>query len=106
VCNDAAGQKVELGDTSRRVFIGNSIAEGLRFHVSPLDLDPAPPLLICEGLENALSLAVTYPKAEVLGLPGVGRMQRLPAFKGRDVVVFRDGDPPDARASKTLASGT
>jgi hypothetical protein len=102
---DVAGRKMEVGGTERRQFFLNREALGLRFHVSPLDIDPALPVFITEGLENALSLAMAYPMAEIIGLPGIGRMRRLPPFVDRDVVVFRDGDAPGAPASRSLLTG-
>jgi hypothetical protein len=102
---DHEGRKVEVGGTTRRQFLLDRNATGLRFHVKPADMDEALPLLVCEGLENTLSLALAYPSAEVFGVPGIGRMRRLPPFKGRDVVVFRDGDSKDSSADRTLISG-
>jgi hypothetical protein len=64
----------------------------------------APPMLIVEGVENALSLHMAMPQATVLGLPGIARLQRIPPIKGH-VVVVRDGDPPDAPASAALIRG-
>ncbi len=102
---DALGRKVEVAGTARRQFLLEHAAPGLGFHVKPAALDPALPLYTCEGLENTLSLALAYPRAEIIGLPGIGRMRRLPSFRGRNVVVFRDGDAPDSPASRTLTTG-
>jgi hypothetical protein len=102
---DAAGHKVEVGGAQRRQFLIDREAAGLRFHLAPAHVDPALPLFITEGLENALSMALAYPAAESIGLPGVGRMRRLPPFAGRDVVVFRDGDPPNSDGSRSLIKG-
>jgi putative DNA primase/helicase len=102
---DALGRKVHIGGTARRQFLVDRAAPGLGFHIVPAQSDPALPLLICEGLENALSLAVAYRSAEIIGLPGIGRMRRLPPFRGRDIVVFKDGDATDSPASRALAAG-
>jgi hypothetical protein len=102
---DSYGRKHEVNGTDRRTYFIDRQTPGLRFHVVPTALDPAAPLFVTEGLENALSLAVAYPAAEIIGLPGIGRMRRLPPFVGRDVVVFRDGDAPEAPASRALMVG-
>jgi putative DNA primase/helicase len=102
---DAAGRKVEVGGAERRQFLIDRQAPGLRFHVAPMDVDPALPVFVVEGLENSLALAMAYPMAEVIGLPGIGRMKRLPPFVDRDVVVFRDGDENDAPATRALLTG-
>jgi Protein of unknown function (DUF3631)/Toprim domain len=66
---------------------------------------PGPPVtLICEGLEDAMSLALTE-TGQVIGLPGVGGMRHLELPNGADVVVFRDGDPTGSSADKALITG-
>jgi putative DNA primase/helicase len=102
---DALGRKVEVGGAERRQFFTDREAPGVRFHVIPVDIDPALPVFITEGLENALGVAMAYPMAEVIGLPGIGRMRRLPLFPDRDVTVFRDGDAADAAATRALMAG-
>jgi hypothetical protein len=102
---DAAGQKVEVGGTFRRQFLIDDEAKGLRFHIAPLELDPALPLLMTEGIENALSLALAFPRAEIFGLPGIGRLRQIANVKGRDIVVFADGDAPDSGAARALRNG-
>jgi putative DNA primase/helicase len=102
---DALGRKLPIGGTARRQFLVDRQSLGLGFHIVPAQSGPALPLLICEGLENALSLALAYPAAAIVGLPGIGRMRRLPPFRGRDIVVFRDGDAADSPASRALAAG-
>jgi Protein of unknown function (DUF3631)/Toprim domain len=97
---DAAGHKVELGGAERRRFIIDHEASGMRFWWRPTDVDAGMPLFICEGLENLLSLAMAYPTAEVIGVPGIGAMRHLPSFAGRDLLVFRDGDDPSSVASR------
>jgi hypothetical protein len=102
---DALGRKLSTGGTARRQFLVDRQSPGLGFHIVPAQSGPGLPLLICEGLENALSLALACPAAEIVGLPGIGRMRRLPPFRGRDIVVFKDGDAADSPASRALAAG-
>jgi hypothetical protein len=60
--------------------------------------------LVAEGVENSLSLARAFPHAAMLGLPGIGRLRRIPPIKG-DVIILRDGDEPDSTADKALIRG-
>jgi putative DNA primase/helicase len=60
--------------------------------------------LICEGVENGLALHMAFPRATVLGIPGIGWLRFIAPING-DVVVVRDGDPPDAPASMSLTRG-
>jgi hypothetical protein len=102
---DALGRKLSIGGAERRQFLLDRATPGLGFHIVPTALDAACPLVVCEGLENALSIALAYPTAEIIGLPGIGRMRRLPPFAGRDIVVFSDGDAAGSPASRTLTAG-
>jgi hypothetical protein len=99
------GRKVETRGTERRHYYINRMAVAARFHIKPAAIDPDLPLLICEGLENALSLATAYPGAEVMGVPGIGRLKKLEAMPGRSVVVVRDGDAVGTPADKSLGKG-
>jgi Protein of unknown function (DUF3631)/Toprim domain len=60
--------------------------------------------LIAEGVENSLSVALAYPSANVIGLPGIGRLRHLPPIKG-DVLIVRDGDESGSPADKSLRRG-
>jgi hypothetical protein len=60
--------------------------------------------LVCEGVENALSLHKAFPRSAILGVPGIGRLHRLPPIRG-DIIVVRDGDPQDTPATKSLIRG-
>jgi hypothetical protein len=89
---DVLGRKTEVGGTERHQYFIDRKAPGMRFHLFPAAVDHAAPLFVCEGIENALSLVMAFPAAEIIGLPGIGRMRHLPPLVGRDVLVFRDGD--------------
>jgi hypothetical protein len=102
---DAAGKKREAGDTERRHFWINAEAVGAGFYTGPESPDPAELVYLCEGLENACSLALARPAARVIGLPGIGRLRKLQAFRGRQIIVFRDGDAPDSPAGRALTKG-
>ena len=60
--------------------------------------------LLVEGLENTLSVAMAFPYATALGLPGIGRARHVPPIKG-DVIFVRDGDEPGCPADKSLIRG-
>ena len=60
-------------------------------------------LVVCEGLEDALSIAQAGAVKAVLGLPGVGRFSKFDLPASTEVVVFRDGDAADSPAARQLA---
>jgi len=62
--------------------------------------------LICEGLEDALSLVELGRQAGIIGLPGIGALRQLTVKRGERIVVVRDGDEPDSPADKSLIAGT
>jgi Toprim domain len=103
---DPTGHKVEIAGAERRQYLADHTASGLAFRVVPTSVDPTLPIFIAEGLEDALTLATVYPEAKVIGLPGIGRMRRLPFFRGCEIVVFRDGDSPESSVTrKSLPAG-
>jgi hypothetical protein len=99
---DALGRKVEIRGTERRQFWINPDVVNAGFYVRPAEFDPGEPLYLCEGLENACSLALARPAARIIGLPGIGRLKGFSTFKGQRIVVFRDGDGDDSPARRTL----
>jgi hypothetical protein len=62
-------------------------------------------LLICEGLEDALSLHVAFPYSAIIGLPGVGALRHQPVKANQAVIVVKDGDAFDAVAVRSLRRG-
>jgi hypothetical protein len=102
---NALGEKVEVRGTERRHFWINPDAVNVGFYVRPDPFDPTAPLYLCEGLENALSLALARPAARIIGLPGIGHLRRHRTFKGQRIVVFRDGDAPESPARRALTKG-
>jgi hypothetical protein len=59
---------------------------------------------IVEGIEKAIAVHLAYPYVDVIGLPGIGRLRRIPPIKGA-VIIIRDGDEPKSRADKSLIRG-
>ena len=61
--------------------------------------------VICEGVENALSINANDPRP-VIGLPGIGVLQHVPVKgRGRRFIILRDGDAPGSEADKALWKG-
>jgi hypothetical protein len=60
--------------------------------------------LLCEGVEKALAIHMAFPGTPVLGVPGIGRLSRIPPIKGIALIV-RDGDPVGSAAAKSLTRG-
>jgi hypothetical protein len=87
---------------SERSGMGGSPAQGAGFLLGGPSTGPT---LICEGLEDALSLAMLG-IGPVIGLPGVAALKHLELPKVADVVVFRDGDEAGSPADKGLIAGT
>jgi putative DNA primase/helicase len=59
---------------------------------------------IVEGVEKALAVHMAYPYVPVIGLPGIGRLRRIPPIKNA-VIIVRDGDELKSRAEKSLFRG-
>jgi hypothetical protein len=63
------------------------------------------PLLVCEGVEDVLSLATVVPDNRILGLPGIHVLAQLTVSRDSRVIVCRDGDAPGSDADKGLIRG-
>jgi hypothetical protein len=61
--------------------------------------------IICEGLEDFLSVVGMNRPWNLIGLPGIGTMRHLSVKNGERVVVIRDGDEPGSAADKALTAG-
>jgi putative DNA primase/helicase len=62
--------------------------------------------IICEGLEDGLSLAlVKSPAQRIVVLPGIGTLRHIPVGEDERVIVFRDGDPSNSAAAEALQAG-
>jgi hypothetical protein len=63
--------------------------------------------ILCEGLENALSLArIKRPGWRIAGLPGIGAAKRLrPERPGERIIFFQDSDPEGRPARAGLQAG-
>jgi hypothetical protein len=62
-------------------------------------------LLICEGLEDALSLHQAFPYSAIIGLPGVGALRHQLVEANLAMIVVPDGDASDAAATRALKRG-
>ena len=60
--------------------------------------------LIVEGAEKAVAVSMAFPFLPVIGLPGIGRLRRIPPVEGATIIVC-DGDDPGSRAAKSLRRG-
>jgi hypothetical protein len=60
------------------------------------------PLVVVEGLEDALSVAQSGAAKTVLVITDIGRFSKFDLPAGAEVVVFRDGDAADSAAAKQL----
>jgi hypothetical protein len=61
--------------------------------------------LVCEGLEDSLSVAETGATPPIIGLPGIGRLKHRKAKPGERFIIIRDGDAPGSTADKGLIEG-
>jgi phage/plasmid primase-like uncharacterized protein len=68
-------------------------------------LPGAPPLILCEGVETALSIWQATGRATwaCLGITNIGR---APVPAGAEVVIARDGDPSGSKADRQVATIT
>jgi hypothetical protein len=117
ILTDAAGERlgVQLGYLDpqgrksavppyRQLFFSADTRDQAAFRIRVGEPgDDAAPLVIVEGLEDALSIAQAGAALEVLGIPGISRFGKLDLSAGAEVVVFRDGDAADSEAAKHLS---
>jgi len=95
--------KLEVSDRAKAATIGRL--------PSPTELKATyakantPPLLICEGLPDFLSLQLALPEYTVIALPGVSILLLLWLAKGVRITVCRDGDLPGSAPDKALIAG-
>ena len=62
--------------------------------------------IVCEGLENGLTLPlVKSPAQRIVVLPGIGALKHVQVRKDERVIVFRDGDPSNSAAAEALQAG-
>jgi putative DNA primase/helicase len=62
--------------------------------------------IICEGVEDALSVAQLGRPERIIALCGIARLRRLSFKKGAKVLVIADGDAPNSPARRSLVAGT
>jgi hypothetical protein len=101
------GEKSLVEPVRRRLNLEKSAGGVLRIpEPDPAaPLDPVADYLVCEGVEDALSLAQLGRNLTIFGVPGVGTIQHLDLPKGARVTVVKDGDEPDTPAAKALING-
>lgn len=93
----ADGQKAPLKIRKRT----NKAREGWA-KASAVRLPGKPPLVLCEGIENALSIwqATGHETWACLGIANIGK---APVPDGEPVIIARDGDTPGSKADNQLA---
>jgi putative DNA primase/helicase len=102
---DPFGRKSAVQPQRQRFNI--ETAPGALFEVQPetavtdLQFD----LLICEGIEDVLSVAKLGRHWHIVGAPGVGTIRKMSVKKGARVLIVRDGDAPGSPSDKALAAG-
>jgi hypothetical protein len=62
-------------------------------------------MLLCEGIEDGLSLRASGRPESVFALPGISRLRHFAARRGQVITFARDGDEPDSTADKALVEG-
>jgi hypothetical protein len=65
-------------------------------------------IMICDGLEDALAVALATfgrPRNRVLGLPGQWALKHLSFPEGTKITIVADGDPPGSQGAKWLQQG-
>lgn len=60
------------------------------------------PVLVCEGVEDCLSLRTSHPGRVVVGLPGIATLANLAVPADAKIVIVRDGDAPGSAADLGL----
>ena len=96
---DSDGRKSTVNPHRRR-FMLNGVPDAV-FEAGGSGDD----LIVCEGLEDALSVATLGRPSRVLGLPGIGILRNIRTDKGARVVVVRDGDEAGSAADQALHAG-
>ena len=73
----------------------------------PLRLAPADDIVVlAEGIEDALTIALVYPKARVLAVISVGNLTAVGLPESLcDIVVCADADAPGSPADKAMRRG-
>jgi len=93
------GEKAPL-DTKKRT---NKAVDGWSERAA-VRLPGALPLILCEGVETALSVRQTTGR-ETWACLGISNIGRAPVPKGAPVVIARDGDSPGSKADRQIGKG-
>jgi hypothetical protein len=100
---DPQGRKSVREPVRQTFVLDRERSKGAVFMVDKLSSNGR--LLLCEGLEDGLSLqACTRPEA-IFALPGIASLSRFQARRGQQITVVPDGDEPDSPAAKALIAG-
>jgi hypothetical protein len=84
---DPAGRKSTVQPQRQLFFLEKSDQAAFRISVAE-PAENAVACVICEGLEDALSIAQAGAAREVLGIPGIGRFSKFDLPADAEVVVF------------------
>ena len=73
----------------------------------PVAMDDGIPerMVLAEGVEDAMSLWKARAGTAVVGIPGISYLGKMPVANSVPLVIFRDGDAAESRASSALRQG-
>jgi hypothetical protein len=102
---DAHGQKSLVAPQRRRFNMEK--APGAVFELPAPDnaTELLADTVVCEGLEDFLSVVSLGRSWAVKGLPGIGTLRHLSVRQGERVLVIRDGDARGSPSDKALIAG-
>jgi hypothetical protein len=95
-----SGSKSTIPPARRRF----SMERGLPGVFAVQDGSAGTPIVIAEGLEDALSLRQAWPH-RIFGIPGIAALARLDATAADSFVIFKDGDVAGSAAERGLQDG-
>jgi hypothetical protein len=61
--------------------------------------------ILCEGLEDGLSVAQLGRHWRVIAVPGIGALRHVAVRQGERILIMRDGDEPGSASDKGLIAG-
>jgi hypothetical protein len=105
---DGLGRKSLVRPARRRLNIEHSPGAVMEIAAkSPGTIDISADVIICEGLENGLSInLVKHPAWRIIAVPGIATLRNLALSpEERRVIVFQDSDADEHPARKGLTAG-
>ena len=100
---DPQGRK-SLREPARQTFVlDRDRAKGAVFPVEKLSSNAR--MLLCEGLEDGLSLRACGRPEAIFAFPGIGGLRHFAARRGQGISFVRDGDEPGSAADVALIEG-